>query len=111
MKLLGGVEMATTLIVYIVYGFILYSVYCFGMGLKMKNVEMIYSTASTIRCLFFIKSSILLIQSYLLKGNLESIQVVIYSLDTLFVFIYTHFVHTSLESPIVFMKKRNKLLK
>lgn len=103
--------MATTLIVYIVYGFILYSVYCFGMGVKMRNEEMIHSTASTIRFLFFIKSSILLIQTFLSKGNLEATQVIVYSMDTLFVFIFTHFVYISLENPVLFVKKRNKLIK
>ena len=98
--------MGTTIVIYILYGFLLYSAYCFGIGAKTGNDEMIHSTASVIRLLFFIKSSVLFITAYLAHGGLDVYHALIYGADTLAIFIFTHFVFVTLEEPMLVVKKR-----
>lgn len=80
-------------LVYIIYCFMLYTVYCFGIGAKSQSRSMMCSNLSTLRVLFFIKSSIHVSYLYIATNSINVEQFVFYTADTLLIFLITKFIY------------------
>lgn len=89
--------MMLQVIVYILYSFVLYTTYSFGLATLMQHRERILSTAFMLRFLFFIKTSVQLASTYLYGQPLDVMQTLIYSVDTLLIFIFTKLVFETVD--------------
>lgn len=80
------------LFIYILYCFILYATYCFGIASMTCNKRMLTSIAATLRILFYFKSSVLISYDIIALHHLTASRTFIYSFDTLIVFVITNFI-------------------
>jgi len=93
-------------LIYVLYCFMLYTVYCFGMAAKCGEKNVVLSTASTLRVLFYIKSSLLVISAYLSQQFITNYQLLLYCSDTLLIFIFTLYVREFMNNDILVMRRK-----
>ncbi len=99
------------ILIYILYCFMLYTVYCFGMAAKCGERNVVLSTASVLRILYYIKSSLLVISSYLSHGFITNYQLLLYCSDTLLIFVFTLYVREFMSNDILVMRRKTSRTK